>query len=205
MSVPRVGFRAAASAAGLVGCVLLGACAPMLDGGAASGSPSATVHVPHDWRDATYRMTCDGLAPGGFRVTLVNGAARVLADAGQTPYYEYFDVHFEGDATGDVDGDGRPDTVVLLQCSPQPSNGFVEEAQVFDSSGRLMGILPSPSTLPEATILPPLYDSTGLRVDDGDIVAAMKAYGPNDSHATGPSVPITVRWHWDGKGFERIT
>lgn len=202
MSMSRVGVRAAA-AAGLAGCVLLGGCAPMLDGRTTSHSPSATSWTRHDWRDATYRMTCDGIAPGGFRVKLANGAARVIADVGQTPYYEYFDVQFEGDATGDVNGDGKPDTVVLLQCSPQPSNAFVEEAQVFDSSGRRLGVLPSPSTLPEATILPPLYDPAGLSVDHGDIVAAMKAYGPNDSHASGPSVPITVRWHWDGVGFER--
>jgi hypothetical protein len=32
----------------------------------------------------------------------------------------------------------------------------------------------------------------------------MKAYGPEDSHASGPSQRITVRWHWDGHRFVRL-
>jgi hypothetical protein len=55
--------------------------------------------------------------------------------------------------------------------------------------------------LREATILAPLYDPTGLSIRDGDIVAEMKVYGPNDSHASGPSERMTVRWHWNGQGF----
>ena len=50
-------------------------------------------------------------------------------------------------------------------------------------------------------LLPPVYDPAGLSVQDGEIVAAMKAYGPGDSHATGPSVPLTVRWRFDGHRF----
>ena len=111
----------------------------------------------------------------------------------------------EAEARGDVDGDGEPDAVVLLQCSPQPSNGTLEEVQVFAASGERLGLLPSPLTLREGTILPPLYDSAGLSVQDGDIVAAMKAYAPEDSHASGPSIPITVRWHWNGREFVRVS
>jgi len=48
--------------------------------------------------------------------------------------------------------------VVLLQCSPQPSNGIVEEAQVFSAAGDRLGVLPSPRGLPEAATLPPIYD-----------------------------------------------
>jgi hypothetical protein len=32
----------------------------------------------------------------------------------------------------------------------------------------------------------------------------MKAYGPDDTHAGGPSVPLTVRWRWDGENFARL-
>src|SRR4051812_46611650 len=111
------------AAVGLAACVLLAGCAPKGEGA------SPAVQAPaHDWRNAGYTMTCDGVVPGGFRATLVNGAARVPADVGDTPYYDYFDVRFEAEASGDIDGDGVPDTVVLLQCSPQPSNGIVEEA-----------------------------------------------------------------------------
>ena len=192
--------RALRGLAALVACVLLTGCA-------SKGESAARVEqtAPHDWRNATYTMTCDEVVPDGFQAKLRNGAARVPADVGQNPYYDHYDVRFEADATGDVDGDGKPDTVVLLQCSPQPSNGIVEEAHVFSATGAELGVLPSPRTLREKTILPPLYDPHGLAVEDGDIVAAMKAYGPDDSHASGPSVPITVRWHWDGQRFVRLS
>ena len=111
------------------------------------------------------------------------------AEISDTPDYTSFDVHLEAMVAGDLDGDGKPDTVVLLQCMPQPSNAFVEEVQVFRPAGSLMGELPSPRTLPETTILAPLYVPAGLSVQNWVVVAAMKEYGPNDSHATGPSCP----------------
>jgi hypothetical protein len=185
---------------GLVSCALLGGCAP---GQTSAGRTSAATSAQQDWRDATYHMSCDGIVPGGFDAKLVKGAAQVPADVSETPYYDDFDVHVEATATGDVDGDGRPDAVVLLQCLPQPSNGFVEEVQVFRADGSFLGELPSPRRLPEATTLAPLYAPAGLSVEHGDVVAAMKAYGPNDSHATGPSEPFTVRWRWDGASFVR--
>jgi hypothetical protein len=150
-------------------------------------------------------VTCDGIVPDGFATELVDGAARVPADAGHSPYYDHYDVRFEAEATGDVDGDCEPDTVVLLQCSPQPSNGIVEEVQVFRADGSLLGELPSPTTLREATVLAPLYEPAGLAVKDGDIVAPMRVYGPDDNHAEGPTQHMTVRWHWTGRSFVRVS
>lgn len=190
------------SAVGLAAWALLAGCAAQGGSGAAPRSPPAA--ATHDWRSATYTMTCDGLAPEGFSVTLADGAARVPADVSQTPYYDYFDIRFEAEASGDIDRDGIPDAVVLLQCFPQPSNGFREEAQVFSAARGRLGVLPSPATLPEAAELAPLYDPTGLTVENGDILAAMKVYGPGDSHASGPSEHVTVRWHWDGQRFIRV-
>jgi hypothetical protein len=187
-------------AASLAGCLLAGCAAT--GGGEATAGPSA--RTP-DWRDATYRVTCDGIVPDGIRATLTDAAAWVPADGSRPPYYDHYEVRLEAEVRGDVDGDGEPDTVVLLQCSPQPSNGIVEEVQVFAASGERLGLLPSPLTLREATILSPLYDPAGLSVQDGDIVAAMRAYAPEDSHASGPSIPITVRWHWNGREFVRVS
>lgn len=184
--------------AALALCVLLGACATDEPG------RSMTTPAPRDWRNTTYRLTCDGIDSSGFTATLVNGSAQVPAEISDTPDYTSFDVHLDATATGDLDGDGKPDTVVLLQCMPQPSNAFVQEVQVFRADGSLMGELPSPRTLPETTILAPLYVPAGLSIKDGDVVAAMKEYGPNDSHATGPSVPFTARWHWNGTSFVRV-
>ncbi|HEV7187559.1 MAG TPA: hypothetical protein VGN28_06645 [Blastococcus sp.] len=149
-------------------------------------------------------MTCDGLIPGGLPATVVGGTARVAADAGRAPFYDHYDVRVRGTATGDLDGDGAPDAVVLLDCSPQPSNGIVQEVQIFSSTGSPLGGLPSPRTLQGSAILPPEYDPAGLSVQHSEIVAAMRAYGPGDVHATGPSVPITVRWRFDGGRFVQV-
>lgn len=195
----RPSARRTLPALGVVVCVLLAGCATD------EPAPRApTTAAPRDWRNTTYRLTCDGIDPAGFTATLVNGSAQVPTEVSDTPDYLDFDVHLEATATGDLSGDGKPDTVVLLQCMPQPSNAFVQEVQVFRADGSLMGELPSPRTLPETTILAPLYVPAGLSIQNGDVVAAMKQYGPNDSHATGPSVPFTVRWHWNGTTFVRV-
>jgi hypothetical protein len=165
-------------------CLLLAACASRTD-----------------WANTAYTVTCDGIVPDGFRATVVDGVARVPADEAQPPHYDHYDVRVTDTASGDVDGNGAPDAVVLLACSPQPSNGIVQEVLVYSSTGRLLGELPSPRTLQGDAQLPPEYDPDGLSVQDGQIVAAMKAYGPNDFHASGPSVPLTVRWRFDGHRF----
>ena len=192
----------------LAACLLLSACTGTGAGEAAGPSPSTSAPSSNqalDVRNTTYRITCDGVVPGGFRATLVAGKARVLADVAETPYYDYFDVSFEASARGDVDDDGVPDTVVLLQCSPQPSNGILEEAQVISGKdGSLLAELPSPRTLRQGTILAPLYDPAGLSVENGDVVAVMRVYAPSDNHAGGPSLRTTVHWHWDGRSFVRL-
>jgi hypothetical protein len=186
---------------GLAACLLAG-CATAGGSGAEAGPYPAPAR---DWHDATYSVTCDGIVPGGFPADLDGGVARVPADANRSPYYEYYDVRFVAGASGDVDGDGEPDTVVLLQCSPQPSNGILEEVQVFAADETRLGSLPSPRTLTESTGLSPLYDPTALSVHDGEVVAGMRAYAPEDNRAVGPSIPITVRWHWNGRDFVRVS
>jgi hypothetical protein len=184
-----------------LGCLLLSGCgAAQRTAGTATPATTAA-----DWTNRTYLVTCDGIVPDGFRADVVHGSARVPADASRPPHYDHYDVQVTGTAHGDVDGDGTPDTVVLLDCSPQPSNGIVQEVEVFSSTGRLLGRLPSPRTMPENVLLPPEYDPAGLSVEDGEIVAAMRAYGPDDYHASGPSVPLTVRWRFDGHAFLRIS
>ena len=197
MSMPQSGSGTAASRGGTVVAVarlLLTAC---------SGSERAPVRAATDWLNTAYTVTCDGIVPGGFRATVVGGSARVPADGSRPPHYDHYDVRVTATASGDVDGDGAPDAVVLLDCSPQPSNGIVQEVQVLSSTGRLPGTLPSQRTMPENTLLPPVYDPAGLSVRDGLVVAAMHAYRPGDVHATGPSVPPTARWRFDGEEFER--
>jgi len=189
-----------------VGTVVALAC--LLLPGCASAKRTGEAHIPAgtaDWLNRTYVVTCDGIVPDGLRATVVDGIARLSADDRLPPHYEHYDIRITATASGDVDGDGAPDAVVLLDCSPQPSNGIVQEVQVFSSTGRRLGTLPSPRTLPENVLLPPVYDPAGLSVQDGEIVAAMTAYGPDDFHASGPSVPLTVRWRLEGGGFVRTS
>jgi hypothetical protein len=193
--------RARRTLAVALGCLALTGCAPGSAAPTAAGPPTQQP----DWRNAIYRVTCDGLLMGTIRARLIKGSATVPVDVSESPSYDEVDLKLEATATGDVDGDGKPDTVVLLQCAPQPSNGWVEEVHVFRSDGSQLAVLPSPSSLPQNSILAPLYVPSGLKVENGEIVAAMKAYGPGDSHASGPSVPFTVRWHWTGNAFVPLT
>jgi hypothetical protein len=192
----------------LRGCVVV-ALACLVPAGCAGDGRTGTAQVAAgaatDWLNTTYTLTCDGLVPEGLRADVVDGAARVPADVCRSPHYDYYDVHVRATATGDVDGDGASDAVVLLECSPQPSNGILQEVEVLSSTGDLLGALPSPRTLQGDALLPPEYDPAGLAVRDGEIVAAMNAYGPGDFHASGPSVPFTVRWRFDGEGFVAIS
>ena len=184
----------------VLACLLLTGCA----NAGPSGTTQAPAQAATDWLNTTYTVTCDGIVPDGFRAAVVDGAARVPADGSRSPHYEHYDIRVTATASGDVDGDGAPDAVVLLECSPQPSNGIVQEVQVFSSTGSPLGALPSPRTLQGNALLPPEYDPSGLSVQHGEIIAAMTAYGPGDFHASGPSVPVTVRWRFDGQRFVRI-
>jgi hypothetical protein len=203
MSMSRSGSGAAVFRGGTLvalACLLLPGCASAQRTGEAN-DPAVTA----DWLNRTYMVTCDGIVPDGFRATVVDGSARVPADGSRPPHYEHYDIRITATASGDVDGDGASDAVVLLDCSPQPSNGVVQEVQIFSSTGRPLGALPSPRTLRGDAKLPPVYDPAGLSVQDGEIVAAMTAYAPDDSHASGPSVPLTVHWRFDGQEFVRAS
>jgi hypothetical protein len=204
MTMSRSGSGAAKSrgrAFLALACLLLPGCASAERTGEAQVPAGAAT----DWLNRTYTVTCDGIVPDGLRATVVDGGARVLADGSRPPHYEQYDIRVTATASGDVDGDGAPDAVVLLDCSPQPSNGVVQEVQIFSSTGRPLGALPSPFILQTGVKPPPVYDPAGLSVQDGEIVAAMTAYGPDDSHATGPSVPLTLRWRFDGQEFLKVS
>ena len=113
--------------------------------GCASAKPSGTAQGPAaaatDRLNTTYTVTCDGIVPDGFHATVVNGAARVPADGGRPPYYEHHDIRVTATAGGDVDGDGAPDAVVLLDCSPQPSNGILHDVRSGSVCSERFGVL----------------------------------------------------------------
>jgi hypothetical protein len=188
---------APARAAGGLVCLLLAGC------GADERSPSAPAAAAVDWRSTTYELTCDGTVPGGFRAEVVDGRASVPADGTRGPRYDHYEVRVVATAAGDLDGAGGAETVVLLECSPQPSNGILQEVLVHASSGRLLGSLPSPLTLQAEAPLPPVYDRISVR--DGVIVAEMSAYAATDSHAGGPSEPFVLRFRLGPAGVVPVS
>lgn len=192
--MPRV--RTAGGSVCLLLCLLVAAC------GAEERDGSAPAAAAVDWRSTTYELTCDGVVPAGFRARMVDGEARVPADGTRPPFYEHYEVRVVATAAGDLDGDGGSETVVLLECSPQPSNGILQEVLVHAAPDRPLGALPSPRTLQGASPLPPVYDR--VSVEDGEIVAHMSAYAATDFHAGGPSQPFTVRWRLGPQGFVRV-
>ncbi len=154
-----------------------------------------------DWRNASYTMTCGGAAAHPFTVTLKDGKA-VAPASGNGPYSR-FDVHLEAvTQPGNLTGPGSGETAVLLYCSPQPSNFYNEEVQIFRSNGTLLAELPQATTFkPANSPLPPLYDSSQFSIRAGQLVTGMNFYAPTDSHAGGPSIHEVVTWHWDGQQF----
>jgi hypothetical protein len=59
-------------------------------------------------------------------------------------------------AVGDLTGDGRPEAAVLLSCSPQPSNFYVEEVHAFEDGSKLLGTPPHLQPLPGGLVLDPV-------------------------------------------------
>lgn len=152
-----------------------------------------------DWYNTSYTMTCAGIAPQPFTVNLQNGKGSAIGTGG----YSSFEIHVEAvTQAGDLTGASSAVTAVLLYCTPQPSNFYVEEVQVFKADGSLLAELPPASTLkPSYSPLPPLYDSSQFSINAGQLVTGMNFYASTDSHAGGPSIHRVVMWRWNGRQF----
>jgi len=94
----------------------------------------------------------------GRRALGCNGNGAVTGSAAGSTDYDQFTVAYLQDVSGDLTGDGQPETVVMLGCTPQPSNFSVFEVQVFTASHTLLAELPSP-----ATLKPPTPAAPGVR------------------------------------------
>ena len=151
-----------------------------------------------DWRNTQYTADCQGLAAEPFTVDVHNGEGDGPPD---NRYYNGYIVEVEAVTTGDLTGDGRPEAAVLLYCSPQPSNFFRQEVQVFTDGPQLLGELPQLSPLPENTAFPPVFDSEQFFIRSGQLVTGTDYYSASDYHASGPSVHRVLTWQWDGSQF----
>ncbi|MGW1766649.1 hypothetical protein ACWCQL_21585 [Streptomyces sp. NPDC002073] len=102
-------------------------------------------------------------------------------------------------AAGDLDGDGRPETVAAVRCaagSGTPPSG------IYVLTG-------SPAGRPRvvATLLDPAdrLNATALSVREGTVTATLLGYSAADVPRCCPDTRSTTKWHWDGGKFLRYT
>lgn len=172
--------------------------------GAVLAAVKSVAEPPVDWANHTYSLTCAGNTPQGFTVTLREGHG--VATAKRAGPYDYAEVTLERASSGDLTADNAGETAVLLSCSPHPSNFTVEDVQVFTHGGRdFLARLPTVVNAPTSQGLTGMYVAKQFKVSNGAITAPMLQYGIGDSHASGPSVPTTITWKWDGHQFQSST
>ncbi len=138
-------------------------------------------------KDATYQIE-------GNPVTLVKGLSEVEAAPGSAS--KTVTRYFGNEATGDLDGDGRPDVALLLTQESGGSGTFFYAVAALQTEGGYAGtnaiflgdrIAPQPTTIQNGTIVvnyaerkpgepfttaPSVGVSKYLKVVDGELVAA---------------------------------
>ncbi len=106
----------------------------------------------------------------------------------------------ENRATGDLDGDGRPETVASVRCdagSGTPPNGVYVLTQAADTKEpRLVATLVDPKD--RLTV-------TDLTVSDGTVTATLLGYSSLDVPRCCPDVNERAKWQWKNGAFLRST
>ncbi|MEU0061447.1 hypothetical protein [Streptomyces sp. NPDC006334] len=103
-------------------------------------------------------------------------------------------------ATGDLDGDGRPETVAAVHCDSAmgtPPDGLYVLTQGADN--------PHPRLV--ATLLDPgeRRTVTALTVQDGAVLATYLGYSSADVPSCCPDVKADAKWRWKDNLFIRST
>ncbi|MET9431960.1 MULTISPECIES: hypothetical protein [unclassified Streptomyces] len=136
----------------------------------AAAAPGALAPVPApDARAATYPLEC-------------GGAPTAVAK----------------EASGDLDGDGRPETVTAVRCdagSGTPPSGLYVLAARRDGTGaRVVATLVEPAER---------LSASELAVRDGAVTATLMGYSSADVPRCCPDQVETVKWRWTGGKFVR--
>ncbi|QNP62462.1 hypothetical protein [Streptomyces genisteinicus] len=100
-------------------------------------------------------------------------------------------------ATGDLDGDGGPETVVAARCdagSGNPPHGVYVLAAGRDGTARIVATLVDPEE--KASV-------ADLAVRDGAVTAALLGYSSLDVPRCCPDIREQVKWQWRGGVFVR--
>ncbi|MEV3992258.1 hypothetical protein AB0J57_25425 [Streptomyces sp. NPDC049837] len=100
-------------------------------------------------------------------------------------------------ATGDIDGDGRPETVVAAHCragSGTPPSGLYVLARGAGAGARVVATLVEPAERRSVS---------EISVRDGVVTATLLGYSSPDVPSCCPDQRETVKWRWQGDKFVR--
>ena len=103
-------------------------------------------------------------------------------------------------ATGDLDGDGNPETVAVVHCDAPmgtPPDGVYVLTRAADGG--------KPRVV--ATLLDPKTDDTvsDFAVRDGAVLATLLGYSSDDVPRCCPDVTDSAKWQWKNGAFTRST
>jgi hypothetical protein len=103
-------------------------------------------------------------------------------------------------ATGDLDGDGRPETAAVVHCDSAmgtPPDGVYVLTRAADGhTPRVVATLVAPKE--RLTV-------TDLAIHAGTVTATLLGYSSDAVPSCCPDVKTPAAWHWNGKAFLRTT
>lgn len=103
-------------------------------------------------------------------------------------------------ATGDLDGDGRPETVAVVHCDSAmgtpPDGVYVLTQAAGDKKPRVVATLVDPKDRDTVT---------EFTVADGAVTATLLGYSTADVPSCCPDVTEHAKWQWKNGVFERST
>lgn len=103
-------------------------------------------------------------------------------------------------ASGDLDGDGRPETIAVVHCDAPmgtpPDAVYVLTRSPQDKAPRVVATLVGPKD--RNTV-------TAVSVTDGAVRASLLGYSTADVPSCCPDVKSEVQWRWKGNAFIRST
>ncbi|MEU2421612.1 hypothetical protein ABZ619_11360 [Streptomyces sp. NPDC007851] len=103
-------------------------------------------------------------------------------------------------ATGDLDGDGRPETVAVVHCDSAmgtpPDGVYVLTQAAGATEPRVVATLVDPKDR---------YTVTDFALAAGTLTATLLGYSSDDVPSCCPDVKTHAGWHWNGHAFIRST
>ncbi|MFF3494167.1 hypothetical protein ACFYWS_22765 [Streptomyces sp. NPDC002795] len=102
-------------------------------------------------------------------------------------------------AAGDLDGDGRPETVAVVRCDAgvgTPPSGIYVLTKPAGAAPRVVATLVTPKDN---------YSATTLAIQDGSVLASLDGYSSDSVPRYRPDVHEKAKWQWKDGAFVRST